>query len=281
MQAILAKVAGMVDSPLLTGVRLDKELQGLGVRWAAEENIRNLSSDEKARAVIIVQDAFTSFFDTQVVIDSLKLLKQLGFVPLLAPYKANGKPLHVHGFMKAFDKAANSNAEFLNTLAVEQLPLVGIEPSMTLAYRSEYQKLMGDKAPTVQLLQEWLATQREHLQSQAPQLNAGDFMLMAHCTEKTNAAASIKDWSNVFADLGQAMTLVDTGCCGMAGTYGHEAQNADNSKALYQMSWSEVVGNRDNEGKLMATGYSCRSQVKRVDKKQLPHPLQVLLAQVK
>jgi len=281
MQAILAKVAGMVDSPLLTGVRLDKELQGLGVRWAAAENIRNLSSDEKARAVIIVQDAFTSFFDTQVVIDSLKLLKQLGFVPLLAPYKANGKPLHVHGFMQAFDKAANSNAEFLNSLAAENLPLVGIEPSMTLAYRSEYQKLMGDKAPSVLLLQEWLATQREQLLSQAEKLETGDFMLMAHCTEKTNAAASIKDWGNVFSDLGQEMKLVDTGCCGMAGTYGHEAQNVDNSKALYQMSWSEVVGNTENEGKLMATGYSCRSQVKREDQKQLPHPLQVLLAQLK
>lgn len=279
-QKLTARVAGMVDSPLLTGISLDKQLAELGLNYAVAENIRNLSDDDKQRSVIVVQDAFTSFFETQVVIDALKLLKTLGFNPMLAPFKANGKPLHVHGFLKAFENTANNTAEFLNALSNTGITLIGIEPSMTLAYRSEYQKVLGDDAPKVLLLQEWLATKTDELSAQQSNFKGGDFKLLAHCTEKTNAAASMKDWGTVFTALGQRLSLVDVGCCGMAGTYGHEAQNVATSKKIYELSWSQVTHAPENEGKLMATGYSCRSQAKRLDNLQLPHPFQVLLQQL-
>ena len=278
MQKLLAKTAGMVDSPLLTGINLDKQLQAMGVRYATPENIRQLSASDKARAVILVQDAFIRYFETPLLLDSFKLLKRLGFVPLLAPFRPNGKPLHVHGFLKAFARAADNNAKMLNALADTGIPLVGLEPSMTLAYRSEYKKVLGERAPKVLLIQEWLAAQTalaEHTDDFTP----GDFILLAHCTEKTNAAASLKDWATLFAALGQELRQVDTGCCGMAGTYGHELANVATSKTIYTQSWQHVVRQPEYQGKLLATGYSCRSQVKRVDGEVLPHPLQALLAQ--
>lgn len=279
-QKITARVAGMVDSPLLTGISLDKELARLGLHYAVADNIRHLSDADKQRSVIVVQDAFTSFFETRVVIDALQVLQSLGFNPLLAPFKANGKPLHVHGFLKAFENTANNTAEFLNTLSNTGIPLIGLEPSMTLAYRSEYQKVLGDEAPKVLLLQEWLATKTAELSAQQSLFSSGgDFKLLAHCTEKTNAAASLKDWGAIFTALGQKLSLVDVGCCGMAGTYGHETNNLATSKKIYELSWSEVVNAPANQGKLMATGYSCRSQAKRMDQLQLPHPLQMLLQQ--
>ena len=275
---LLAKTAGMVDSPRLTGICLDTALQNQGLRWATDENIAALSESQKEKAVIVVQDAFTSYFETQLVLDLLSLLQQLGFTPLLAPFKPNGKPLHVHGFLKAFEKAAADNAALLSSLATSGIPLIGIDPSMTLAYRAEYEKTLGkDRVPQVQLVQEWLAQQRDQLSA----LNKrGEFKLLAHCTEKTNAAASMADWKSVFNALGQELTHVDVGCCGMAGTYGHEAVNLDTSKHIYQLSWAEVIKDPVNRNKLMATGYSCRSQTKRIDDIALPHPLQVLLKQI-
>lgn len=278
MQKLLAKTAGMVDSPLLTGINLDRALRDLGVRYATPENIRELPEADKNRAVILVQDAFIRYFETPLLLDSLTLLRQLGFVPLLAPFRPNGKPLHVHGFLKAFARAADNNAQMLNALADTGIPLVGLEPSMTLAYRSEYKKVLGERAPKVMLIQEWLSAQAA-LAEHTDAFNPGEFILLAHCTEKTNAAAAIKDWTTLFAALGQDLQLVDTGCCGMAGTYGHEAANVETSKTIYGQSWQAVVNNPGYQGKLTATGYSCRSQVKRVDGQVLPHPLQVLLAQ--
>jgi len=280
--ALLARTAGMVDSPKLTGVDLHKALERQGVLWATRENINSLNEEQRSNAVIVVQDAFTSYFETQLVLDLLNLLQKLGFTPLLAPFKPNGKPLHVHGFLKAFKKAARQNAQMLRELADTQIPLVGVDPSMTLVYRSEYAKVLGEEGvPLVQLVQEWLAKQRQQLETCAVGTENGKaFKLLAHCTEKTNAAASIGDWQRVFETLGHQLTNVSVGCCGMAGTYGHETANVDTSRRIYQQSWAEVVNNPDNRGKLVATGYSCRSQTKRLDHQDLPHPVQVLLSQL-
>jgi Fe-S oxidoreductase len=279
MQKFMARFIGMVDSPLLTGINLHKAAEKLGVNYATLENIAQLTPAEKGKAVILVQDAFTSYFETPLVIDTLKLLQKLGFVPLLAPFKPNGKPLQVHGFLKAFAKAADNNATQLNGLASSGIPLMGIEPAMTLAYRAEYKKVLGDNAPKVQLIQEWLAQQSEQLTSKIRDFKAAEFSLLAHCTEKTNAVSSVKDWQTVFAKLGQQLKVIETGCCGMAGTYGHESSNVETSKKIYALSWSQVVNNPVNTGKLTATGYSCRSQTKRIDNVKLPHPVQILLQQ--
>lgn len=279
MQKFMARFVGMVDSPLLTGINLHKAAESLGVRYATLESIAQLTPTEKLNAVILVQDAFTSYFETPLVIDTLTLLKKLGFVPLLAPFKPNGKPLQVHGFLKAFAKAADANATQLNGIASSGIPLIGIEPAMTLAYRAEYKKILGDNAPKVQLIQEWLAKQTEQLSNQANAFKTEKFSLLAHCTEKTNAVSSIKDWQVIFNKLGQELNVIDTGCCGMAGTYGHESNNVETSKKIYALSWADVVRSPANAGKLTATGYSCRSQTKRIDNVSLPHPVQVLLRQ--
>lgn len=280
MQTLMAKVAGMVDSPLLSGINLTSELAKLNIKFATLENIADLSSGQKQTAVIFVQDAFTSYFETPVVLDSLKMLQTLGFTPLVAPFKPNGKPLQVHGFLKAFAKAADTNATSLNGLASSGIPLIGLDPAMTLAYRGEYKKLLGENAPKVMLIQEWLMQQKDSLGQQAGKFRSGDYSLLAHCTEKTNAVSSSKEWQTVFALLGQSLQVIETGCCGMSGTFGHEAANVETSKKIYNLSWSEVVKNPANSGKLTATGYSCRSQTKRMDNVRLPHPLQVLLGQL-
>ncbi len=280
MQTVFAKGLGMSDSPALTGIDLSAELPRHNIRFASPDNIREMTVDEKQRAVIVVQDAFTSYFETQLVIDVLKLLDSLGFIPLLAPFKPNGKPLHVHGFMKAFNRTAAANAKLLRTLANSEIPLVGIDPSMTLCYRDEYTKTLDKRdVPRVMLVQEWLATHADKLSEQRQRFGAGKYALMAHCTEKTNAAPSMKDWQKIFVALGQELEILDTGCCGMAGTYGHESRNVETSKTLYAQSWGPIVHTGGNGVQLMATGYSCRSQVKRIDNQSLPHPLQVLLQQ--
>lgn len=278
MQTLFARCLGMSDSPALTGIDLAKAFAKHKISMATEDSIKRLSADEAERTVILVQDAFTSYFETQLVIDVALLLSKLGFVPLVAPYKANGKPLHVHGFMHAFKRTAVVNAEHLKRLAGDTIPLVGIEPSMTLAYRDEYKKILGEQAvPNVLLIQEWLAGKVDTLKTQSDQFAKNTYTLMAHCTEKTNSAGSIGDWQFIFAQLGQTLNIMSTGCCGMAGTFGHETNNLQTSKAIYEQSWGPIVKTAEQGVQLLATGYSCRSQVKRFDNQQLKHPLQALL----
>ena len=281
VRAILARWIGFEDAPKLTGINLEKILRQQGVRLATPQNLRELSDEDKERTVVIVQDAFTRYFDTSVVVDFARLLRSLGFKPLLAPYIANGKPLHVHGFLHQFRKVASKNVSHLKAMADAGVPLIGVDPSVALTYRAEYMKILpNETVPQVLLVQEWLAQHRDYLASQAHNFTPGGrFKLLPHCTEKTNAPGSIADWSRVFASLGQELEVIAAGCCGMAGTYGHESVNRENSAALFSMSWAEPIANPEHQGQLMATGYSCRSQTRREATVDLPHPLQMLLQQ--
>ncbi|MBN3561277.1 D-2-hydroxyglutarate dehydrogenase YdiJ [Aliamphritea spongicola] len=279
MRAATAKLLGLIDNPAMSPESLAGQLEAQAVELATVSGIARLNQADRVRSVILVQDAFTSHFEVQLVLDVIELLQRLGFNVLLAPFMPNGKPLHVHGFMKGFEKTADRNTEMLKALESTGVPLVGIDPAMTLTYRQEYRDNPERDQVEVQLLQEWLAGQSDALKGYAADYNlgAGEFVLLAHCTEKTSAAASMKGWQQIFADCGQTLTQAATGCCGMSGTYGHEAENADTSAGIYKMSWSGVVNAPENRDRLVATGYSCRSQVKRQDQQQIPHPLQRLL----
>ncbi|MGB0781841.1 MAG: D-2-hydroxyglutarate dehydrogenase YdiJ [Marinomonas sp.] len=274
-----SKYIGLADNPKLSKLNLKKEMSRRGIRLATPLAIEALSPKDRSRAVIVVQDAFTSYFETELVLDTMETLSRLGFQAYLAPYMPNGKPLHVHGFMKTFNRTARKNLDMLQSLAFYGLPFIGIDPSMTLTYRSEYTKAFGDtrQIPKIQLMQEWLMKKSEHLIKQPLMCDNSTYHLMTHCTEKTNAAASIQDWQKVFGILGLDLKVENVGCCGMAGTYGHETANKETSKTIYDLSWKEKVTNPGLLGKLVATGYSCRSQVKRFDDTHVPHPIQVIL----
>ncbi|MDO6563142.1 FAD-binding and (Fe-S)-binding domain-containing protein [Amphritea sp. 1_MG-2023] len=281
MKAVFRRWVGMMDSPPICTHSLKQGMDERGTRFATPENLAAIIPEQRERSVIIVQDAFTSYFETRLVLDLIDLLSRTGFNVLVAPFKPNGKPLHVHGFKAAFNKAADANTQMLQTLASSGIAMVGIDPSMTLTYRQEYVDDGTRQSVKVELIQEWLARHTELLAESATDLPHNDYKLMAHCSEKTSAAASMADWRAIFQALGQRLELQPTGCCGMAGTYGHESENYETSKQIYDLSWSEVVNDPANEGKLVATGYSCRSQVKRLDEKQLLHPVQILLALLK
>ena len=270
--ALLEKTVGYVDTPLLSVPTLSQQVGNL-YRFDLAA-LQQLSAEDKARTVLLVQDPFTSFYEAELVADALNLLQKLGFNPVLLPFLPNGKPQHVKGFLREFAKTAASAAQFLNQLQQLGLPMLGMDASLVLVYRDEYHKTLGDKRGdfNVQLLHEWL------VQQSLPRVNnAAEFALLAHCTEKTALPATEKAWQQIFSSAGLSLKPVSVGCCGMAGTYGHEAQNLDNSKALFDMSWRAPVEQFGTE-QILVTGFSCRSQVKRLVGDKPKHPLQALLA---
>ena len=273
---VIETLTGFVDGPRLSGFTPEQR----GIAIADEALIKNLDKATKEKTLILVQDAFTRYFETQLVVDIANLLRQLGFHPLLAPYLPNGKPLHVHGMLSRFKHVAQKNAQMLNGFANQGLALIGIDPSIVLSYKSEYKQCLPERdCPEVELLQTWLAKHVGHCDlSQLPeQALGGHYYLLPHCTEKTNAGDSLAQWQKVFEQLGQTLSVVPAGCCGMAGTYGHEQRNLANAKKIYTLSWQEPVETWSPTGKLVATGYSCRSQIKRFHTQTIKHPAQILL----
>ena len=273
-QGVLRRL-NLVGIPALSGVDVPARLRQAGFAMASPQTVAAVRG-RGGRPVVIVQDAFTTHFEAELVLDTFRLLSRLGFHPLLAPYAPNGKPLHVHGFLDRFARVAQRNVHRLKALAALGVELVGIDPAMTLVYRSEYQDVPGAQdGPRVLLLQEWLSVALQG-QSLPVIADAQPCTLLPHCTEKTNVPHAVADWRQVFAALGVPLQVLQSGCCGMSGTFGHEAGNRAVSESLYRSSWAGSVGEHGPSGRLMATGYSCRSQVKLMGDAPVRHPVQVL-----
>ncbi|WP_318448100.1 D-2-hydroxyglutarate dehydrogenase YdiJ [Photobacterium leiognathi] len=274
------KAIGYVDMPLLSLPTLNEQLDGHHALRFDLQWLQALTEQERKNYVLIVQDPFTSFYDAEVVKDFITLVEKLGKKPILVPFKPNGKAQHVKGFLRQFAKTARNTADFLNQLAVLNIPMVGVDPALVLCYRDEYTEVLKETRGKFEVLtaHEWLLPLLPELK-QYSSMDDKPWYLFAHCTEKTKLPNAEKQWGEIFNHFGVTLQSITVGCCGMAGTFGHEKDKLETSKGVYNLSWKPNIEQLDNS-RCMATGYSCRSQVKRFEHIKFKHPVQVLLKTV-
>ncbi|WP_318373243.1 FAD-binding and (Fe-S)-binding domain-containing protein [Enterobacter sp.] len=276
LRTLSEKRIGMVDLPLLSVPSLQQQLVGHRTANMTLENLEQLSDEQKARTVLVVQDPFTSYYDAQVVSDFVRLAEKLGYQPVILPFSPNGKAQHIKGFLTRFAKTAQKTSDFLTRIAQLGMPMVGVDPALVLCYRDEYKQTLGDKRGefNVQLVHEWLPAVLENVE---PRVVSGEaWYLFGHCTEVTALPGTPGQWASIFARFGAKLENISVGCCGMAGTYGHEVKNHASSLGIYELSWHQAM-QRLPRNRCLATGYSCRSQVKRIEGSGVRHPLQALL----
>lgn len=264
----VSDIFGLVDVPRAVRPSLHTLMKRHGFRYATALRVK-----KTARPILIVQDAYTSFYEPQLALSVLQFFRKIGLEPLVLPFKDSGKGWHVRGFKNRFRRIALRNIEHYELWAKALVPMVGIDPSLTLVYRDEYAKVLGH-APRfrIHLLQEWLGELLHHIP--LPSVKAPgqkEFPLFLHCTEKTALPQSATQWAQVFGHFGLSVRVQEAGCCGMAGAYGHEEEHVMLSKNLYRLSW---------EGKMkdaaLATGYSCRGQTARMEGFTPKHPIELL-----
>lgn len=272
----LIKKLGMIDPPLVSHPTVRQKVLSKKTSIFDLKQLENLSLSERKNTVILVQDAFTSFYESQLVIDTYKVLNSLGYRVYIIPFFVNGKALHLKGFLKKFESIAIKNMNALQTLIDLKISLVGIEPSMVLTYRDEYEKIAPKKnnLSKIQLLQEFLIEQEKPL----PKItDSNPYYLLGHCHETSLTVNGHKQWQTIFKRMGLTLNIVSVGCCGMAGMYGHEIEHYNDSKGIYQSSWETHLPSKIEERNYyLATGYSCRSQVTRFSGWTPQHPIQLL-----
>ncbi len=207
-------------------------------------------------------------------------MPMVGVDPALVLCYRDEYKLAIKGFLNRFAKTAKKTADFLNRMAKLGMPMVGVDPALVLCYRDEYKLALGEERGefNVLLANEWLASA---LESQPVATVSGEsWYFFGHCTEVTALPGAPAQWAAIFARFGAKLENVSVGCCGMAGTYGHEEKNHKNSLGIYELSWHQAM-QRLPRNRCLATGYSCRSQVKRVEGTGVRHPVQALLEIIK
>lgn len=221
-----------------------------------------------ANTVIIVQDWFTALFDENVQRGVVAGFQALGYEPRLLPMLPAGKTALSSGDLAGFRRLARRLAKQLSRVEQTGAPLIAFEPAFALMLRQDYVG-EGLRLPPVLLPQEFLANELQH--RRFPQaMNAGTARLLSHCTESTGVPDAGALWERVFAAIGIDVKAQRTGCCGMAGLFGHQKRHQAMSRKLFDMSWRKHA---EVEGSLVATGYSCRCQAERLSGRRIDHPL--------
>jgi Fe-S oxidoreductase len=180
-------------------------------------------------------------------------------------------------------EVAKLNIEQLTPWVSKDVPVIGLEPSCILTMREEWLDLVkSEEAQRVAtnsfMLEEFLLKERER----GLTLNFGDkkrAILHAHCHQKAIAGShstlEILRWANFEVEE------VDSGCCGMAGSFGYEKEHYDISVAMAQRRLIPFVNSQPKEVLIAGTGTSCREQIAHLSGREVLSPVELIRQNLK
>jgi Fe-S oxidoreductase len=214
-----------------------------------------------------------------VAIAATRLLEALGYRVVLADRGCCGRPMISKGMLREARAVAAGNVARLASAARRGQAIVGLEPSCLLTLRDEYPELVRtDDARLVArqsfLLEEFL--QREWATGERPRFAAHGraALLHGHCHQK--ALVGTAPTVAVLKAAGYEVREVDAGCCGMAGSFGFEAEHYELSVKIAERRLAPAVRAVPADVAVCAPGISCRQQVEHTTGRAPKHPAELL-----
>jgi len=229
--------------------------------------------------VVLFHDTFLTYNAPHIGRAAVGLLERAGYRVTLVDKKCCGRPLISKGMLAEAKAHADWNVERLLPYATRGVAIVGLEPSCLLTLRDEYVDLLrSDAARQVArqsfLLEEFLDRERRKGLSLPFGGNGRKVLLHGHCHQKalvgTAPTVAVLKWA------GFDVQEVDSGCCGMAGSFGFEREHYDISVALGNRRLVPAVKAVGADVEVVAPGISCRQQIEHLAGRRAKHPAEVL-----
>jgi len=215
--------------------------------------------------VALFPDTFMIYNYPEIGRAAVELLERLGYDVILAEAGCCGRTMISKGMIGAAKKAARRNVDALLPLAERGIPIVGCEPSCILTFRDEIPDLVaGQEARAVAkhalLIDEFLAAEHQQAPLQLRGHGSGSTVLFhGHCHQKAIAGTAAA--RAVLTAAGFKVEEVDSGCCGMAGSFGFEKEHYDVSMAVGERRLLPAVRSKPASVPIVAMGVSCRQQI--------------------
>ncbi|MCK8491562.1 FAD-binding protein [Spirosoma sp. RP8] len=242
------------------------------------------------RTVLLFCDEFTNYNDVEVGQKAIQLFERLGYTVVIPEHGESGRAALSKGMLKYAKTLAERNVRLLKDVVTAETPLVGLEPSAILTFRDEYPDLVDESlvADAKNLAQHTL-TFEEFIarESDAGRIDSGQFTdekrlikLHGHCQQK--AVSSLVPGKKALS-LPQNYTtqLIPSGCCGMAGSFGYEAEHYDVSMQVGELVLFPTVRQQPDDVLIAAPGTSCRHQIKDGTARKAKHPAEILFEALK
>ena len=245
------------------------------------------SPPKRGKIVALFNDTFHTYNYPHIAIAATEVLEAAGFTVVLPGHRCCGRPMMSKGLVKQAKRAAQETLARLLPLAEQGIPIIGLEPSCLLSMRDEYAVLLPDRKDEVALVAEHSYTFEEFITKLADegQLNLQfkdeprQVLLHGHCHQK--ALTGTGPSKRTLALPGYTVKEVDSSCCGMAGSFGYEAEHYDISLKMGERRLLPTVREQTADVIIAAAGVSCRQQIKHGTGRQALHPAEVLRGAMK
>ena len=237
--------------------------------------------------VVLFADTFNRYFEPENVRAAIAVLAAGGYEVHMARPNNGGRPLCCGRTFLAVGNTDAARDEAERTLAAlkpqlaRDLPVIGLEPSCVFTFRDEIPALLKsdtarNAANRVVLLEEFLVAEaaagRLDINFAPAKTSA---LLHGHCHQKSFGAMGAVETTLKLVP-GLDVAVIESSCCGMAGTFGYDAETIDVSRAMGELSLLPAVRQAPDDAIIVADGTSCRQQIRDGTRREAMHVARVL-----
>lgn len=271
----------------LGGVHQNRSLPKTSIKSFSklfQNNINQYIIENKSnKSIVLFVDEFSNYLDAEISLDCYQLLVGLGYKVTVIDTLDSGRALISKGFLEEAKLEANKNIALLKDKISENVPLVGIEPSAILSFRDEYLRLADDRygAESISkhtfLIEEFLAAEIEIGNISAAQFTSEEkqIKIHAHCHQKSLSNQKVTfDILNLPENY--KPTIIPSGCCGMAGSFGYEKEHYEVSIKIGELKLFPAINKSSETIIISANGTSCRHQIFDGTGRKALHPVTIL-----
>lgn len=241
------------------------------LQWYKKRGKQNNGSGTSKGTVYLFCDEFTNYNDVDTGQKAILLLERLGYKVTIPDHIESGRTYLSKGLVKKAKDIAIKNVAMLKDIVSENTPVIGIEPSAILTLRDEYPELVPIEmtadakhiAANTLLFEEWFAREMDKgniRQEQFVQKDAPVY-IHGHCHQKALSSVQFIRQSLSVVE-GFDIEEIPSGCCGMAGSFGYEAEHYEVSMQIGGLVLFPAIDKLDGNAIIAASGTSCRHQVK-------------------
>jgi Fe-S oxidoreductase len=257
-------------------------------KWRSDTFLATTDVDQRDATVVIFADTFSNNFEPHVLHAARRVLAAAGhrvavaWPTLGAPALCCGRTYLATGQVEKAKGEARRLLQALMPFVAKGVPIVGLEPSCLFTLRDEILTMgLGKDAQAVCdnafLFEEFLAREKKagRLSLALKALPHKTAFLHGHCHQKAfGAMSAVQEALALVPEL--AVNLIESSCCGMAGSFGYEAEHYETSIAMAELSLLPAVRKAGADALIVADGTSCRHQIADGSNRQAVHVAEVL-----